>query len=62
MCSFIIYAGVHFGDYYCMYINFWYSGVYRMEQRDHAVFFRNACKMQIVCMINLLTIQYYLCM
>ena len=28
-----------------------------MEQRDHAVFFRNACKMQIVCMISILRVQ-----
>ena len=62
MYSFIMYAGAHFGDYYCMDINFWYSRVYHMEQRDHAVFFRNAYEMQIVCMINLLTIQHYLCM
>ena len=26
-----------------------------MEQRDHAVFFSNAFKMQIVCLIGILT-------
>ena len=30
-----------------------------MKQREHVVFFRNACKMQIMCMISILTLQYY---
>ena len=37
----LLYAGAHFGAYYCMDIHFWYSGVYHVELRDHAVFFRN---------------------
>ena len=52
-----IYVSAHLGAYYCMDIDFWYSGVYHMKQREHVVFFRNACKMQTVCMISILTLQ-----
>ena len=38
----LLYAGAHLGAYNCMGIYFWCSGVYHMEQRDHAVFFRIA--------------------
>ena len=31
-----------------MGINFWYSGVYHMKQRDHAVFLKSAQKLQTV--------------
>ena len=50
----LVYASAHLGAYYCMDINFWYSGVYHMKQREHVVFFRNAYKMQVVCMIRIL--------
>ena len=45
------------GLLYCMDIDFWYSGEYHMKQREHVVFFRNACKMQIVYLISILTVQ-----
>ena len=47
----------HLYLYMPVHINFWYSGVYHMKQRDHEVFFRNAWKMQVVCLVNILTIQ-----
>ena len=53
----LLYASAQLGVYYCMDINFSYSGVYHMKQREHVVFFRNACKMQSVCMISILTVQ-----
>ena len=40
----LLYASAHLGAYYCMEINFWYSGVYHMKQREHVVFLRNAFK------------------
>ena len=52
----LLYASAHLGAYYRIDINFWYSGVYHMKQREHVVFFRNACTMQIVCMISILTV------
>ena len=54
----LLYAGAHFGAYYCMDIHIWYSGVYHMDLRDHAVFFRNLSKMQVECLIIILTIQW----
>ena len=53
----LLYAGAHFGAYYCMDIHFWYSGVYHMKQREHVVIFSNACKMQILCMIRIKIVQ-----
>ena len=53
----LLYASAHLGAYYCMDIDFWYLGVYHMKQREHVVFFRNASKMQIVCMISILTLR-----
>ena len=50
----LLYASAHLGAYYCMDINIWYPGVYHMKEREHIVFFRNACKRQIVCMISIL--------
>ena len=52
----LLHASTHLGAYYCTDINFWYSGVYHMNQREDVVFFRNAGKMQIVCMIGILTL------
>ena len=56
VCYFI-YASAHFGAYYGMDIIFWYSGVYHMKRKEDVVFFRTACKMQILCMICILTLQ-----
>ena len=53
----LLYASAHLGAYYCMDIDFWYLGEYHMKQREHVVFFRNACKKQIVCMISILSLQ-----
>ena len=52
----LLYASALLGAYYCMDINIWYSGEYHMTQREH-VFFEKACKMQIVWMISIFTIQ-----
>ena len=38
----LLYASAHLGAYSYMDINFWYSGVNHMKQREHVVFFRNA--------------------
>ena len=35
----LLYTGAHLGAYYCMDIKLGYSGVYHMEQRDHAIIF-----------------------
>ena len=34
-------AVANLGAFYCMDINFWYSGAYNIEQRDHALCFSN---------------------
>ena len=52
------YAGARLWAYYCMDVNLLYLDIYQGEQRDHAVFLRNAWKMQILCTMSILRIQY----